>query len=349
VEHNSKLKAIILLFLILSLTVFPVRATTIFSDGFESGDFSAWTGTSLNGATIAASSAQAHHGTYSAKTSGLQTAGEFAWVYKTFTAAATIYSRHYTYLATVPANIFVVSSISKWGGSHIGLAIYNPTTSKWGIYNNIAAEFYYESGTSTFSGTTWYCVEMRITASATVGVCQLWINGVLKVDVSSKNTGSTNPDTVYIGGYLFANEAAERIVYSDCCVVADAYIGPEVSGQDLTFQLSETAHLTSSLYMGKEKGFSLSEIVALTSSLIQQKELGFPLSATVKVTDSLTMNKEIIIVIHEWLYGLEETAYLTSNLYIDLEIAEKVSLGLGFYIGVLALVIALMAYLRSRH
>jgi len=120
-------------------------------------------------------------------------------------------------------------------------------------------------------------------------------------------------------------------------------------GQDLTFQLSQTIHATSSINMLKEKGYSLSETAHLTSTLTQQKELSFPLSVTVKATDSLTMNKEIAIIIHEWVYSLEETAQLTANLYTSLEIAEKVSLGIGFYIGVLALVIALMAYLRSRH
>src|SRR3989337_2094782 len=41
--------------------------TVIFSDGFESGDFSAWTGT-VGGPTV--SNVQAHHGTYSCRASG---------------------------------------------------------------------------------------------------------------------------------------------------------------------------------------------------------------------------------------------------------------------------------------
>jgi len=360
VEHNSKLKTIILLFLIFSLTVYPVFATTIFSDGFESGDFTAWTGTYLqDGQTLEVIAAAKHHGTY-----GLHVAFVADWkvheeCYKQITGVTTIYARVYTKFNTLPASnnaVFYVLTLAgdywQYEIAEIGV-LRSGSAEKWQCRYLSAGTTMTTTNIASPAPTTgqWYCLEVEAVISNTVGEVHVWIDGTERFTLTGlDNDGFGNIDFVRVG-----LEKADNIqttypdIYVDCVVVADAYIGPEVSGQDLTFQLSQTIHLTSSLTEGKEKRFSLSQIIALTSSLTQQKELGFPLSETVKATSSLTMNKEIAIVIHEWLYSLQETAQLTANLYTNLEIAEKVSLGLGFYIGILALVIALMAYLRSRH
>ncbi|MFN3329236.1 MAG: hypothetical protein ACK40U_10400, partial [Fervidobacterium pennivorans] len=66
----KKQLTIITFFLIISLIlpfVNPVFATEIFSDGFESGDFSAWTGTAQSSGTVTVVTENPHHGTYSAK------------------------------------------------------------------------------------------------------------------------------------------------------------------------------------------------------------------------------------------------------------------------------------------
>lgn len=227
---------------------------------------------------------------------------------------------------------------------------------KCGIYKHVDSSFLTNGATDQFAldlttSFQWFTLTYTSKPSLVVStdyVISVWVDHTGIDNFIAIDSGYTGYMHQRAQGYTgtFPNPITWTDTYNYIVSIYATYM---VSGQDLTFQLSETAHLTSSLYMGKEKGYSLSEIAHLTSAFVKQKELGFPLSATVKVTDSLTMNKEIAIVIHEWLYGLQETAYLTSNLYATLEIEEKVSLGIGFYIGVLALVIALMAYLRSRH
>jgi hypothetical protein len=100
VEYDSKLKAIILLFLILSLTVFPAKATTIFSDGQVGStqetahDFSAWTGTE---GSPSVSTDYAHHGTY-----GFKGSSSLSYAYKNFAAQTTCYLRFYVRWITAP-------------------------------------------------------------------------------------------------------------------------------------------------------------------------------------------------------------------------------------------------------
>jgi hypothetical protein len=122
------------------------------------------------------------------------------------------------------------------------------------------------------------------------------------------------------------------------------------TGQDLTFQLSQTIHATSSLVqqkelskllsetvkltsstaMLKEKGFRLTEIAYLTSSIVQQKELGFSLSQIISLTSSYYLSKEKSI-------SLLETSHLTSSFYEGKEkgisLSEIVALTSSLYMG----------------
>ena len=72
-----------------------------FQDGFESGNFIAWTGTTLTlGETASATNTQAHHGVYSGSfTSDGGGGNEAACIYKTITPSTELYSRGYFYVA----------------------------------------------------------------------------------------------------------------------------------------------------------------------------------------------------------------------------------------------------------
>jgi len=70
--------------------------TEIFSDGFESGDFSAWTGTAKSsGETCEVESADPHHGTYNAKFYSDGGWNQYAYCYKDITGQTIIYARTY--------------------------------------------------------------------------------------------------------------------------------------------------------------------------------------------------------------------------------------------------------------
>lgn len=78
-------------------------------------------------------------------------------------------------------------------------------------------------------------------------------------------------------------------------------------GQDLTFQLSQTIHITSSLSMLKEKEFSLSAISKATSLASMFKEKGFSLSEIAHLISSLYEGKE------KW-FSSTETATISSQI-----------------------------------
>lgn len=199
---------------------------------FETGDLSESNGTSLNGATISAVTTYAHHGRWSAVTAGLQSANEYAIVNKNYVPGqATAYGRWYSLVNTTPGNIIALGVFTDNTSTNNLYTLYNPVTSKWGIYNSAIAAFYYETGTTVFNPNFFNCLEMRETISTTTnGVAQLWVNGFPKVDVSGIQTSAAGGtvDNLGVGGILFANEAAERIVASDCVVLADQRIGCEL-------------------------------------------------------------------------------------------------------------------------
>jgi hypothetical protein len=128
----------------------------------------------------------------------------------------------------------------------------------------------------------------------------------------SSATGAAHSGTTISGSYEY---------YVGCIATFKA----AAAGQEVTFQLSQTIHATSSLVqqkelnkllsetvkltsstsMLKEKGFSLTETAHYTSVLTQQKELGFSLSQIIALTSSYYLSKEKSI-------SLPETSHLTS-------------------------------------
>lgn len=203
----------------------------IFSDGFESGDLSAWTGTVQNGATIAASNALAHTGSWSAVTAGLQGAGEYALVTKTVSSASELYMRWYCrFNTTVPTGAYVALGLFWTGSAYTGVFLLDKANNKWGAYNVHTSTFYWEAGTSTINADTWYCLELRCVRHATTGILQTWVDGVAKINQSGLDTGDNNLTRGDIGGYLYGAMAAERIINVDCAVIDNAYVGPESAG-----------------------------------------------------------------------------------------------------------------------
>ena len=90
----------------------------LFSDGFESGDLSAWDGSSTEtGDTLAASTEQAKTGTYSAKAVIDTVTDAQAMVWKNITGQTTLYVRTYILFSHLHCNIdpVPVSSIHSIG------------------------------------------------------------------------------------------------------------------------------------------------------------------------------------------------------------------------------------------
>jgi len=233
--------------------------TIIFQDGFESGDFSAWTGTSTYGdATVSITNEKSHHGSYCLKATGLDAPGERAFAYKTFaTNYDALYMRGYGMFN---------ETWTSWNAHFISLEttsqtilapVYHWTNQKWGLrYNNGGTwTNTWETGTSTVSPGVWYCVE--IFCDTANGIAKLWVNGVLKLEVIGINY-YYKPIQRAVAGHRWVSTAqsSPRTVYVDCVVVADTYIGPEA--EIILKQWSQTGY-TIHVYNRPSKTLNLTQ------------------------------------------------------------------------------------------
>lgn len=190
----------------------------IFTNGFEEGDFSAWTDTN---ATPSVVDTLTHHGTYCAKA---DTTSEF-WQKTLPSTYSDIYLRFYFRLTVLPtldtnAMIAVLFAAGYVDDVKIGLR-HEAATDYWLIANESDPVEYAEA---TINVDTWYCVEVRRKTGAGDGVFALWVNGVQLVNVTTA-TNSTN--TQIVRGGNSGGWSAGQTIYFDCYNVDTAYIGPE--------------------------------------------------------------------------------------------------------------------------
>ena len=202
--------------------------TELFSDGFESGDTSAWDGiNTTNGGTVSVVDTVFYHGSYSCKATVLYPASH-ASVYKDFTGQDEVYTRGYFMFSALPdsnnEDIWFMEILVS-GNEVAKVSIYHDGSNlKLRVYNFAASESYY-SDVLSFSVDTWYCAELHLVRNSTSGVLEVWLNGVKKIEQNGINTdiGQYNKFRV---GHIYSDVASD--VYVDCVVVADTYIGPEV-------------------------------------------------------------------------------------------------------------------------
>jgi len=204
--------------------------TIIFQSGFETGDFSEWSGTVGSPSIV---TLPVHHGNYAMQASGGGYTDSYA--YKNIEAGyTTIYTRAYVRWPTNPTIGNALDCIVCLKGQYIWLAaggIQNDGgTIKWRLtYRNAGANYYVLADSPNPTTDTWYCVEVKCTLSSTAGEARLYVDGTEIIAV----TGLNNAEEAYIrhvrvGQYAWTvYPLFTYTVYVDCVVVADTYIGPE--------------------------------------------------------------------------------------------------------------------------
>ena len=228
--------------------------TTIFSDGFESGDFSAWTSQFTDpGNTIEVIAAAAHSGSYGLHAINNGSA-DVATTKKVFANNyTTLYERVYVYMLNIPTEedgyirFFDLrhDSVQDFGcglmrdvsGNYEWFIHYPSESGYEGYDNSLSAAFIPSSG-------TWYCLEIKAVVSDTVGEARLYVNGVEVITATGLDTGTNALNATEVGIGLIDNNqptsdksfdagvwsGANYIeVYEDDVVVADSYIGPATS------------------------------------------------------------------------------------------------------------------------
>jgi hypothetical protein len=230
VDRLSALFVAVLLLGFLAVFQFPAaRATALFSDGFESGGFSVWTGTDVDaGCSITINSTIVHTGSYSTKSSISTALLSWAECYENFAATNICYARAYYYFPSLPASGQTLMFHSLRGSesdylSQVEALIYHSGTHYyWGI--EIGTSSHIEASPSDPQINTWYCVE--ICRDRTNSLATLWIDGTQKLQLS--NSFNSNSASLLDGVDCYTTAAAITC-YVDDCVVADAYIGTMLS------------------------------------------------------------------------------------------------------------------------
>lgn len=272
--------------------------TEIFNNGFDSGDFSAWTSTDYAGTAPTVQSAAKHHGTYAMK-SALTNAGNYGVALKSITATAAAYVRSYVYVSALPASgnrllagTGFIDNTSGGGYDNPSIYIYNDAgTMKWSVnYTDSGGYKWADSAGTTIVANTWYCVEVYRKMSTTIGEVRLFVDGTEKITVTglADNSGVTLA-MVQAGGY--SPVALSTNVYVDCVVAADAYIGPE-SGTTLK-SVSDSLAI-SDIAVRHKSILPLIDVVGLGDSMLRNK--AFVLLEYVGALDSAKGNKNPLFV-----------------------------------------------------
>jgi len=246
--------------------------TVLFSDGFESGDFSQWTGTTVSGGnTLEVIAGAKHCGNYGAHSICTAWTGE-TYCYKTLASShTTIYIRGYFYLNSV-------SQMSGYGTSLIEVVNSGGTNiARVGFYNDggttkLAVKIYGDSSWtvgSALSTGQWYCIETKLVFDASTGEQHVYLDGFEDITRTSLAL-ITNAQTIHVGQVVLAGgHSSDTDVYVDCVVVADAYIGPEAAATLQT--VADSLALSDAAY--RNKRLVVADTSGLTDAILQNKTL----------------------------------------------------------------------------
>jgi len=216
----------------------------LFSDGFESNDFSAWDGTT-NGSEDSAPEVQSdlkYAGSYAAQIDTTVANGYSCCYIAHGSSYATYHVRGYYRVSALPLN-GEESAFGKikdssnndllfWGMSRTAGG-----QTQWFLYNVVTDTIY--TVNATINVDTWYCVEFGVVVDSSTGELHLYVNGDEIIDETNLNTGSTNIYKLYVGHFgIFGSYVGTfGTVTYDCVVVADEYIGCLAEGGQQLFTL----------------------------------------------------------------------------------------------------------------
>ena len=197
--------------------------TVIFSDGFESNDFSAWTGT---GGAPTVTNAVAHHGTYS-----MLSDADPEYAYKTFSDENTVYAKIDWYSTDLPSSTAEYDhAITLTDG---GTGADNIIALLRLYYSDTPPHYYWRlshldgaglsavsSGLISLSTGTWYCLELYALVNDGAGAVECWMDEVSQASASGLDNDGRGDIAAVIVGRTFSSGGVTH--YTDCVIVADA-------------------------------------------------------------------------------------------------------------------------------
>jgi uncharacterized repeat protein (TIGR02543 family) len=210
----------------------PPGPVHFFIDGFESGDFSKWTGafSELPSPTPSVATNPVYKGSYAAQiqmNAGFHPAYEYK-IINELSGCGEIHLRFYFQLQSLIINDgdqINVANIGESSSRGVTLRIYGDgSTPKWEIWGrDVHAEYWNPAKASTGPAySVWYCVEL-VLVTGIHGNASLYIDGV-KVAQSGEFNAVAYGNYVGVGGYVYPGNTVSCSF--DDLDVADTYIGP---------------------------------------------------------------------------------------------------------------------------
>ena len=197
----------------------------VFSDGFESNDFTAWTGT---GGTPTIQNAHTHHGHYAME---INLAVEYARI-----AVAdndTFHARTYFRLDDVPETGEMINLLTVTSTAWNDIVFVQILDNEFGF-----VRMYPDGGdlvAMNWATGVWYCAEIKAYRNDGAGEYRLYLDGVNVLSATGlDSSGIPAGWFCRFGNY---NPGGENYTFQmDCCATDNAYIGLE------TFPMPVVAH-----------------------------------------------------------------------------------------------------------
>lgn len=206
---------------------------SLFEDGFETNDFSKWTGTSKSAtAALVTESVNPHHGTYNAKASVPTTANTFAYCHQTIASNPILYARAEIKFLTLAlsnsGNRLEVLVLDYGDYEYAVRAVVrnNGGTLYWALDSTQAGVLITTYGTHTPVIDSHYCVLIK--RDVTNNTQQLWIDGVSE---ASATRAITNNSTRATTGINWKTGTDINVVAVDCVIVNVSAIECESEGE----------------------------------------------------------------------------------------------------------------------
>lgn len=203
---------------------------TIFSDGFESGDTSAWSGVIGSGTgSTSVTTGSKRSGTYGFRSEGTGASNWRRQVYRDFTAPAgnIVYMRFFVYPVSVGSGGVVrIGGLYREAGVFNRIAVVMCDFGTWSVNarNRDASETTTALSTGLTTG-AWNDVEIMYDGSGTNPVTKVWLNGTEVASVTDTTSGTLYiPNRGNVGGHETSwNTSAD--FYFDDAEIADTRIG----------------------------------------------------------------------------------------------------------------------------
>ena len=200
----------------------------IFADDYESGAFAVTGWTGHTNSTVNTWATFGIAGPTYGRTYGVNHSAANASDVNGVTAANSYYTQFDVRPGTDDTKRNYIATVLRSGGSICQL-MFNANagagTAPLRVYDNVTSA---QIGLSTTQRTLgqWYTIKMLVTIGATTGVCKVWVNGVLDIDVSGANLGTNQ-----INGFQQGSSAAggnDQAKYYDNYVIGtdDLTAGP---------------------------------------------------------------------------------------------------------------------------